>query len=84
MNLEKSICLKPGVLIKMSLIVLHTHYTYIVPEETKSTTKSINLGKPVETSVSHLTVYLFLIKKVELLGMYKCLSAFPDFRHFWT
>ena len=49
----------------MSLIVLHTHYTYIVPQETKSTTKSIKLGKPVETRVSHLTVYLFLIKKLK-------------------
>ena len=52
----------------MSLIVLHTHYTYIVPQETKSTTKSINLGKPVETRVSHLTMYLFLIKKLKYWG----------------
>ena len=49
----------------MSLIVLHTHYTYIVPQETKSIIKSIKLGKPVETRVSHLTVYLFLIKKLK-------------------
>ena len=36
MNSEKVICLKPGALIRMSLIVLHTNYTYIVPQETKA------------------------------------------------
>ena len=35
MNSEKAICLKPRALIRMSLIVLHTNYTYIVPQETK-------------------------------------------------
>ena len=35
MNSEKAICLKPGALIRMNLIVLHTNYTYIVPQETK-------------------------------------------------
>lgn len=36
MNSEKSISLKPGVLIKISLIVLHPQYTYIVPQEIKA------------------------------------------------
>ena len=35
MNSEKAICLKPWALIRMSLIVLHKNYTYLVPQETK-------------------------------------------------
>ena len=32
MNSEKAICLKPGALIRMSLIVLHTNYTNLLPQ----------------------------------------------------
>ena len=48
MNSEKSISLKPGVLIKMSIIVLHTHYTYIVPQETKAQQNQSTSANPLK------------------------------------
>ena len=48
MNLEKSICLKPGVLIRMSLMVLHTPYTYVVPQETKAQQNQSTSANPLK------------------------------------
>ena len=60
MNSEKAICLKPGALIRMSLIVLHTNYTNLLPQTgNKRTTKSSNPGEvPLKRMFSSLfTVY---------------------------
>lgn len=83
MNSEKSISLKPGVLIKISLIVLHPQYTYIVPQEIKAQqNQSIPAGKPVETRISHLTVHLFLIKKLKYWGCQNVCRLSQTVRHF--
>ena len=77
MNSEKAICLKPGALIRMSLIVLHTNYTYIVPQETKAQQNQSTPAKSCWNACFVLSLpFIHCNKKIEVLEMHKRLPFF--------
>ena len=77
MNSEKAICLKPGALIRMSLIVLHTNYTYIVPQETKAQQNQSTPAKSCWKACFVLSIpFIHCNKKNEVLEMHKRLPFF--------